>query len=117
MTGIDNIRNQEHARYFTDGADMTAEVDLMRLGVLIRFEVDVNFEVSDLTRRVTVNCINSIWAAGVFDHGYEGADYRDGKPRCINVKVDINDLTQAEYDEIMASAASDIEYQLKRARD
>jgi hypothetical protein len=114
---IDNIRDRDHAEYYRDDAAMTAEVDFMRFGVLMRFEVDVTYLRLNFTGEVVVTGINDIWVAGVFDKGYDGADYRDGKPRLFNIKVNIDDLTDEEIDLIKAAAASDIEYHLERARD
>ena len=113
---IDNIRDRDHAEYYAEEATMTAEVDLMRLGVLIRFEVDVTFYLRS-DRYVEITDINEIWAAGVFDHGFEGADYRSGKPRLLNVKVNIDDLSLEEIAEIKADAAIDIAHHLKKLNE
>jgi hypothetical protein len=114
---IDTIRDRDHAEYFRDDAAMTAEVDIMRFGVLMRFEVDVTYFEMNFTNEVVVTGINEIWVAGVFDKGYDGADYRNDKPRLFNVKVNIDDLDDEEIALIKADAAANIEYHLKRARD
>lgn len=114
---IDTIRDRDHAEYFRDDAAMTAEVDIMRFGVLMRFEVDVTYFEMNFTNEVVVTGINEIWVAGVFDGGYDGADYRNDKPRLFNVKVNIDDLDDEEIALIKADAAANIEYHLKRARD
>ena len=114
---IDNIRDRDHAEYFRDDASMTAEVDFMRFGVLMRFEVDVTYLQMNFTGEVVVTGINEMWVAGVFENGYDGADYRNDKPRPFNLKVNIDDLDDEEIALIKADAAANIKYHLKRARD
>lgn len=99
-----------------DDASFTAEIDVMRMGVLIRFEVDVSYYLMNLTREVVVTGINEMWAAGVFDHGYDGADYKADKPRSINLKVDPETLTEDELAEIKSEAAASIKAQMRRDR-
>ena len=111
-----NNRNFIAADDYSDDASITVEVDVMRMGVLIRFEVDVSYYLMNFTKEVVITNINEMWAAGVFDHGYEGADYKADKPRSINVKVDPEELTDDEVAEIKSEAAASIVAQMRRDR-
>jgi hypothetical protein len=99
-----------------DDASITVEVDMMRMGILVRFEVDVSYYLMNFTNEVVITNINEMWAAGVFDHGYDGADYKADKPRSINVKVDPEELTEDEVAEIKANVVADIKAQMRRDR-
>jgi hypothetical protein len=101
----------------SDTFEFTAEIDLMKLGVLIRYEVDVQYYCMNLAGEVVIADINEIWAAGVFERGYDGPDYRANTPKLLNVKVTLGDLTEAELATIKAEAKSKVEYELERARD
>lgn len=98
-------------------AEMTVEIDSMKLGVLIRYEVDVQYYCMNFTGEVVITDIKEIWAAGVFERGYDGPDYRANTPKLLNVKVTLGDLTEAELAEIKANAKSKVEHELERARD
>ena len=101
----------------SDTFEFTAEIDLMKLGVLIRYEVDLQYYCMNLTGEVVIADINEIWAAGVFERGYDGPDYRANTPKLLNVKVSLDDLTATELAEIKATAKSSVEHELERRRD
>ena len=102
-----NSRNFIADDYFDD-ATTTVSVDMMRMGILVRFEADVSFYVMNFTNEVVISGIDQLWVTGIYDFG------DSEKPRSIQIKVDPDSLTDDELAELKASAIADIEAEMRR---